>query len=56
VLEKDTVLRMEMFDYDAVNVTSFAGLKNAASLEVRLVGLGACPCWCCSCCCQWHFT
>jgi hypothetical protein len=34
VLEKDTVLRLEMFDYDAVNVTSFAGLKNAASLEV----------------------
>ncbi|WIA11325.1 hypothetical protein OEZ85_011448 [Tetradesmus obliquus] len=33
VLEKDTVLRLEMFDYDAVNVTSFAGLKSAASLE-----------------------
>eukprot|EP00882_Tetradesmus_deserticola_P006163 GHRQ01006488.1.p1 GENE.GHRQ01006488.1~~GHRQ01006488.1.p1 ORF type:complete len:665 (+),score=277.92 GHRQ01006488.1:457-2451(+) len=33
VLEKDTVLRLEMFDYDAVNLTSFAGLKNMASLE-----------------------
>jgi hypothetical protein len=37
VLEKDTVLRLEMFDYDAVNVTSFAGLKSAASMEVRLL-------------------
>lgn len=37
VLEKDTVLRLEMFDYDAVNVTSFAGLKNMASLEVSTV-------------------
>jgi hypothetical protein len=40
VLEKDTVLRLEMFDYDAVNVTSFAGLKNVASLEVSSLQTG----------------
>lgn len=34
VLEKDTVLRVEVFDYDAVNVTSFAGLRDSAMLKV----------------------
>ncbi|KAF8057744.1 SYT2 [Scenedesmus sp. PABB004] len=33
VLEKDTVLRLECFDYDPVNVTSLAGLKDVASLK-----------------------
>ena len=33
MLEKDTVLRLEMFDHDAVNITS---LKEMTALQVRL--------------------
>jgi hypothetical protein len=32
VLEKDTVLRVEMFDHDAVNITS---VKEMSALQVR---------------------
>lgn len=36
MLEKDTVLRVEVFDYDAVNVASFASLRDSAMLKVSL--------------------
>lgn len=37
VFEADSVLRVEMFDYDAVNVTTFASLKESATMKVSSV-------------------
>lgn len=34
VVEKDTVLRVEVFDHDAVNVSSLASLRDTAMMKV----------------------
>jgi hypothetical protein len=43
VLEKDTVLRLEVFDHDAVNITS---VKEMTALKVGVRG------WLCGGCCS----